>query len=247
MNSVTFTEGFNFNLFHREKATFFNTRECKWHFLAYMIRGHGKFTVGTNVVDVYEGDVFFIPKRQRYLSHWDEGALFHSYGFHFFPLPDRRKYTLQKLDLPPELVERVRSIPIVKPVDSRTVGDFYSTLSEVLPYMAYEHGGKEETLCDEAIAYMTQHTNCTVAEVARYCRVSESAIYIAFRNVRHTTPNTQRQIILCERAVELLSTTDRPIEEISTALGFSSSAYFRKIMREHTGMTPREIRKNAPM
>ena len=65
--------------------------------------------------------------------------------------------------------------------------------------------------------------------------------------MRHTTPNTQRQIILCERAVELLTTTDRPIEEISTALGFSSSAYFRKVMREHTGMTPREIRKNAPM
>ena len=75
----------------------------------------------------------------------------------------------------------------------------------------------------------------------------ETALYTAFRRVRNTTPNTQRQIILCERAVELLTTTDRPIEEISTQLGFSSSAYFRKIIRAHTGLTPRMIRQNAPM
>ena len=247
MNSVTFTEGFNFNLFRRNLACVFHTRECRWHFLAYMIHGHGRFVTDDTVVEVNEGDVFFIPKRLRYDSYWDEGSLFHSYGFHFFPLPDRHQYCLQKLDLSPELVERVREIPIQKPVDTRTVGDFYSVLADVLPYMQYEQGNREETICNLAISYMTQHTGNSMSEVARHCHVSETALYTAFRRVRNTTPNTQRQIILCERAVDLLTTTDRPIEEISTHLGFSSSAYFRKIIRAHTGLTPRQIRQNAPM
>ena len=80
MNSVTFTQGFNFNLFRRDLTCVYHTRECKWHFLAYMIQGHGRFVIGDTVVDVNEGDVFFIPKRLRYDSYWDEGALFHSYG-----------------------------------------------------------------------------------------------------------------------------------------------------------------------
>ncbi len=247
MNSVTFTQGFNFNLFRRDLACVYHTRECKWHFLAYMIHGHGRFVIGDTVVDVHEGDVFFIPKRLRYDSYWDEGALFHSYGFHFFPLPDRHPYLLQKLDLPPELVERVRNIPIQKPVNTRTVGEFYNVLADLLPYMTYQQVNREESVCNLAIAYMTQHTDSNIAEVARHCHVSETALYAAFRHVRNTTPNTQRQIILCERAVDLLTTTDRPIEEISTQLGFSSSAYFRKLMREHTGMTPRQIRQSAPM
>ena len=132
-------------------------------------------------------------------------------------------------------------------MDTRTVGDFYSVLADLLPYMQHEQITREETVCNLAIAYMTQNTGCSIAEIARHCHVSESSLYAAFRNVRNTTPNTQRQIILCERAVELLTTTDRPIEEISTQLGFSSSAYFRKVMREHTGMTPRQIRQSAPM
>ena len=38
--------------------------------------------------------------------------------------------------------------------------------------------------------------------------------------------------------------TDKKIEEISSMLNFSSSSYFRKILKQHTGKTPREIRKN---
>jgi AraC-like DNA-binding protein len=94
---------------------------------------------------------------------------------------------------------------------------------------------------------MAEHVNCSIDEVAKHCHVCESVIYNAFRKTMGTTPNAQRLRLLCERAVELLTTTDRPIEEISAKLGFSSSAYFRKILHKHTGMTPTEIRKNASL
>ena len=59
------------------------------------------------------------------------------------------------------------------------------------------------------------------------------------------TPHALRQKILVEKAVELLTTTDIPIEEVSDRLGFSSSSYFRKILFAQTGKTPSAIRKEA--
>ena len=46
-------------------------------------------------------------------------------------------------------------------------------------------------------------------------------------------------------AVELLTTTDKTVEEISSLLRFSSAAYFRKVLRKHTGLTPKQIRKKS--
>ena len=55
----------------------------------------------------------------------------------------------------------------------------------------------------------------------------------------------KKQEIFCERAAELLITTDLSVEEISAMLSFSSSSYFRKIFKKHTGQTPLQIRKNT--
>ena len=92
---------------------------------------------------------------------------------------------------------------------------------------------------------MHDHTDYVAADVARFCGVSESALYTAFREVRGYTPTQARHRILTEEAVSLLTTTDLPVEEISRKLGFCSSNYFRKVISGQTGSTPRAIRKNG--
>ncbi|MBQ4116900.1 MAG: helix-turn-helix domain-containing protein [Clostridia bacterium] len=51
--------------------------------------------------------------------------------------------------------------------------------------------------------------------------------------------------ILCEKAVTLLTTTDKSVQEISDMHGFSSTSYFRKILYRYTNNTPRDIRKKT--
>jgi len=75
------------------------------------------------------------------------------------------------------------------------------------------------------------------------CMISEPYLYTLFKKVTHITPNDYKQKILCEMGIELLLTTDKKIEEITTILKFSSSSYFRKVLKKHTGLTPREIKK----
>ena len=75
--------------------------------------------------------------------------------------------------------------------------------------------------------------------------MSESGLYAFMREHGHTTPIGLKNRLLVEKAVELLSSTDLSVEEISARLGFCSSAYFRKIVKEQTGKTPTQLRKDA--
>ena len=88
-------------------------------------------------------------------------------------------------------------------------------------------------------------TDFLARTIASACRVSQSTLYAAFRTQRGVTPVHARQRQLVERAVTLLHTTDLPVEQISAQLGFSSPAYFRRVLRMVLGQTPREIRRRA--
>ena len=45
-----------------------------------------------------------------------------------------------------------------------------------------------------------------------------------------------------EEAARLLMTTDKPVGEVASATGFSSSAYFSRVFRVHYGMSPNQFR-----
>jgi len=48
---------------------------------------------------------------------------------------------------------------------------------------------------------------------------------------------------MIQNALHLLSSTDMTIEEISEECGFSSSNYFRKVFKNITKASPKELRK----
>ena len=93
--------------------------------------------------------------------------------------------------------------------------------------------------------YMAEHTNAKISDVAKHCSMSQSGIYLLFKQNLNQTPNEVRLEIICDKAVELLSTTALSVQEISDRLGFSSTSYFRKTLKAHTGKAPLEIRKES--
>jgi AraC-like DNA-binding protein len=122
--------------------------------------------------------------------------------------------------------------------------ELFSVLALLLPQMERSDRGPSVCLYEQAVEYMRGHIDCRVAEVARHCGVSESALYASFK--RHgTTPNGARQALLAGEAKHLLTTTDMSVQEISDRLGFSSTSYFRKVLRLHTGKTPSQLRKTG--
>jgi AraC-like DNA-binding protein len=81
--------------------------------------------------------------------------------------------------------------------------------------------------------------------VADHCGISESGLYALFKKQLGKTPNDIRAEALCQKAIGLLTTTNKSVQEISDMVGFSSTSYFRKVLRKYTGKTPLGIRKDA--
>ena len=100
-------------------------------------------------------------------------------------------------------------------------------------------------MIERAQETIAKHPEYTVAEIARACAVSESALYAAFHAHSDKSIAQIRRGVIMATADAMLISTDHSIEEISRRMGFGSGTYFRKCFKEYFGVSPRERRKQA--
>lgn len=234
---------------HRDRYSHMDIRGgSHYHYIAYMRRGHVKIVTDIQTIEAYEGDFFYIPMGCKYQSYWygDGEICFDSYGFKLFPESPDRKYRLQTIPADPQTEEQLRLLASDKRICCATLGRFYTLLGMLLPKMEPDTLNREQQIFYRAYEYLYHHPGAKIGDVGRYCGLSESGLYAAFRGFGKMTPNELRQQLLCAKAVELLITTDMQVEEISNQLNFSSTSYFRKVLYKHTGKTPRDIRRTSP-
>ena len=131
------------------------------------------------------------------------------------------------------------------PFKEKGIGKLYYFFEEVSDNMKLSEKNFSNQQFEKAIEYMTNNPQARISEVADCCGISESGIYLLFKKQTGKTPNDLRHKILCDKAKTMLSTTNKSVQEISDALGFSSTSYFRKILKAHTGKTPLKIRQES--
>ena len=241
------------NIFSYNRYSFVEYRYSKYrytdsrsgalmHFLAVMLEGHCRIVAEDLEITVQAGEAFYIPMGLPYQSYWygKPGIRFLSYGFGYFP--SNCDYRLQKL--PRGAAEIIGTIPLCDEPDAAALGNMYTVLGMLVPQMEQAELAPSDRLVSMATACMRKDAALSMAEVARLCFVSESTLYAAFRKTG-ATPNDIRQKLVIDKAVKLLTPTEASVQQISDQLGFSSTDYFRRILRKHTGMNPREIRSGA--
>lgn len=251
MNNQQFFQSFKFKkiTFNRNHHTDNYTNQgARTNFIGQLIKGSAKLVSKSETVSLKENDIFYIPKGCHYHSYWytNETAEleWYSFGFDYLPLENNGNYTLQKITPDIAKFNTLKKIEDNLIVNASTIGYLYSFLGDVFPYMV-RSDKPHELLTEKAVQYMREHSDFKMHDVAEYCNISESSLYSIFKKHMGKTPNEIRQKIICEKAEELLITTTLTVEEISGKLGFSSSSYFRKILKKHTQLTPKEIRHNS--
>lgn len=248
MNSILSYDAFRFVEINLNKYHYTDNRGgSPHHYIAIMNKGRCRLVSDNRVVEVSEGEVFYIPMGLPYQSYWygDSEISFVSLGFRLFPEANDKSFCLQKFECNARIKEKIQSITLNKPVNSHNLCDFFDILRELLPIMETEKVNRNEQIYKKAKRFITQNTACSAKDIAKHCNVSESTLYLAFKTAVNKTPNEVKSEILCDKAVFLLSTTDKSVQEISDALGFSSTSYFRKTLKAYIGHTPREIRKRS--
>jgi AraC-like DNA-binding protein len=107
--------------------------------------------------------------------------------------------------------------------------------------------GRKLPKLQRAKAFIREHygDDLSVADMARAAEISESLLYRIFREEEKVTPVDYLRSIRIQKAKELLLLADRKMKIADVALqtGFSHTAYFCKVFRKETGMTPETYRK----
>lgn len=248
MNNTKFYKTFKFIEFRIRGNHHTDARNgASQHYLGYLKSGKATIVTEKKSLELVAGDLFYIPFGASYQSYWsaeyDEEVRWDSFGFLYFPNPEEKTYTLQKIKYSKDEYNLLCKLSSEKRANLVGVSDLYALLARIMPHMEISTDYQKNSLLKEATYYLTEHINCSVTELSQYCKISESGLYAAFKRNCNCTPNELRQKIKIEKAINLLTTTDISIEEISDSLGYSSSSYFRKILRKLEGKTPSQIRK----
>jgi len=255
MDNMRFYNSFVFVRFSFQSAKHTdNMSGINTNYIARINKGKGIIkTKDNNTITVMPGDVFYLPLGLKYESDWfpsdngEETVEWDSFSFVNIPTNEGDKYEPQKLSLSQNGKKMLDLLCSDMTVSASSVGLLYFVLGDALPKMTRKVKDSREALLESAKRYIVSSPSFTVPDLARYCHMSESAVYAFFRNYAHTTPIEFKNAIQIDNAVNLLGSTDLTVEEISERIGFKSTVYFRKILKDRTGKTPTEIRKEQFM
>lgn len=103
----------------------------------------------------------------------------------------------------------------------------------------------ESSLSARAKQYIRQ--NCDrpigIADTAAFMKVSHSHLSREFYKETGVRPIDYLIRVRLDRAVDLLTSTERKVEEIGRECGFSTANYFGKVFKKHIGMSPVQFRE----
>ena len=256
------------SLLQIEKCVFFDGQRCDFtnaprpfHIVSYINRGKVIFKSRNNTIPLKEGDVFYIPMGETYISEWSGGdvvyctSVFFSFDTGRDPTADK-SYAIQKIEgkdgeLAANLVQSLSANRSKeKFTDFSTLRDFFSLCDLLFGAASSSPKAIDANAVTKALDFIDENYNkaFSVKELADLCNFSESRFYHVFKELVGMAPIEYKHITAVKHAqLYLSSEREYTVEEVSDKCGFSSSIYFRRVFKKITGKTPREYKKTARM
>ena len=113
---------------------------------------------------------------------------------------------------------------------------------ELAPAVKNEH--VLQIRMQKMIGFIQEHyaEDVSLQDIASAASISRSEASRCFQSYLHTSPVSYLLKYRVERSMQLLRDGNMTVEAVALECGFSSSAYFCKLFRSHTGMTPKQYR-----
>lgn len=124
----------------------------------------------------------------------------------------------------------------------------YGVLSEICRhYHTKNILSKKYNVISKGILYLEENEELelSVSDIAKMCNVSEIYFRKLFREYSGMTPVQFKINKKIEKAKQYLMFEGKTVRETAEALGFSETAYFCRVFKEKTGMTPGEACGNG--
>lgn len=248
--------------YSHEQYNFFDASSSpRPHFcMAILRRGRALFHDCDREIDIdlFPGDIIFVVQGGCYTSEWmgDPDVLYTSIHFSFEfsgAFPKDGKFFLQKVDssLLPADIQKNYDQMLKSCEDNKTfetLESFYKILGAVTPHLKFKQSKAADSRIADAVEYIEQNYQrpLSVDELAAHANMSASRFFPRFREKMGMTPVEYINQYRVNRAILLLiSNSELSIESIAEHTGFESSAYFRRVFKKITGVSPRKYRDSA--
>ncbi len=122
----------------------------------------------------------------------------------------------------------------------------YGVLAEILPMLEAVEKNSIDPRITDAVDYIEKHytERITIERLALEAKMSESRFFPCFKTALGVTPvDYLNHYRISKAIVMLVNHSERSVEEVSCAVGFESSTYFRRVFKNITGKNPRNYRK----
>lgn len=107
---------------------------------------------------------------------------------------------------------------------------------------ANPHADSVVRSCEEWLAVRFREHNC-VGRVVEQASIPERSLKRRFKTATGRSLIEHVQGLRIEEAKRLLETTKKPVEEISAEIGYEESAFFRRLFKRLTGVSPGQYRR----
>ena len=227
-----------------------------FYILACVESGAADLEEDGRVCHIESGETAFIPLHCCYRSHWygkpDTRVL-----SCFFLLPEgcaplgERRFLLQKVTHMQHIQSDVRFIHDHQNDPDRlfeVLSRFYGICAELFAPLAHSPAPRLSPRIRLAAEHIRAHYREPIGidALAELSGMSESHFYSCFHREVGLSPIAYKHRIAITAAERLLTANDdMSIEEVSGLVGFESSAYFRRVFKTLTGVSPRSYRRQA--
>ena len=219
--------------------------------LAVVRSGRAVYHFGDESFLAEQGDILYLAKDSDYritVSDPDYRFFFVDFIFHTETRPSNEVFKGENLKKLENTFIKFHSL--------WTAGNFadriyckslmYHIYSEIVRESALQYiPSAKKARIDLALENIKENfTNpdISIEALCRDCSMSEVHFRRLFFQIYHTSPMKFIISLRVAKAKDLLTTTDRKIQDISECCGFNNPYYFSKIFKQSVGLTPRDYR-----
>ena len=245
MNNIAFEKTFNTYRFANNQNVSLDVRKLYNHHFRYIKHGKMVIKCASKTITATAGDVIYIPPEHEWTAECLAEPYFSGNVIQlcFWPNVDMLDYQPQAFKATDEIIELFETISgYGNNISIRYIWQMYFLL-EKIEIVMQKNSDKRIFKIKKAVEYMQDNDTYTIKELAKICQMSESRLYIAFKDCVGITPIQMKHRIQATKAEKLLRSTNLSIDEIAQKVGFNSTAHFRKIFHSRYGCSPKEIRK----
>lgn len=218
-----------------------------------MKEGQANLIIDGKPFTVKKNDVLWIPKGAKYSVTW-EGApasfsvLHFNFSNSFDPFLEE-KTAIQLLDFEDlqSLLEDFEYLKSYGLADYTSISVFYHVFSLLFPLIEKtKYEIEQQLVIQPAINYIKKHyrEKIQVKTLSELCFISQSRFEHLFKKIMGISPITYKNNLLMQSIQRtLILDKTLSLQAIADLYGFESTAYFCRLFKKTTGLTPSQYKK----